>query len=83
MLIKHHETKGWIAQQYKESQQGRFLYINAWRNISDTPIGNDHLAVCDETSLVKPDDYIVTDFFDKEYRFENYDCDVKIDDYDP
>ena len=39
--------------------------------------------MCDETSLVKPDDYIVTDFFDKEYRFENYDCDVKIDDYDP
>ena len=30
--------------------------------------GNDHLAVCDETSLVKPDDYIVTDFFDKAYR---------------
>ena len=45
--------------------------------------GNDHLAVCDETSLVKPDDYIVTDFFDKEYRFGNYDCDAKIDDYDP
>ena len=31
--------------------------------------GNDHLAVCDETSLVKPDDYIVTDFFDKAYRW--------------
>ena len=77
--------------------KGRFLYINVWRNISDTPIGigvvwhidtpivtyvllsviwsswcptgNDHLAVCDETSLVKPDDYIVTDFFDKAYRW--------------
>ena len=24
--------------------------------------------MCDETSLVKPDDYIVTDFFDKAYR---------------
>jgi len=52
--------------------KGRFLYINAWRNISDTPIGNDHLAVCDETSLVKPDDYIVTDFFDKAYSLQQY-----------
>ena len=34
----------------------------------DKSTGNDHLAVCDETSLVKPDDYIVTDFFDKAYR---------------
>ena len=29
----------------KEYRKGRFLYINAWRNISDTPIGNNHLAV--------------------------------------
>ena len=36
-------------------------------NVDKSP-GNDHLAVCDETSLVKPDDYIVTDFFDKAYR---------------
>ena len=31
--------------------------------ISDTPIGNNHLAVCDETSLASPDDYIPTDLF--------------------
>ena len=37
------------------------------KNVDNSP-GNDHLAVCDETSLVKPDDYIVTDFFDKAYR---------------
>lgn len=42
---------------------GRFVLLNAWRNISETPIGNDHLAVCDETSLVKPEDYIVSDLF--------------------
>lgn len=51
---------------YPELQQygrGRFVYIIAWRNISDTPIGNDNLAVCDETSLVKPDDYIISDLF--------------------
>ena len=47
----------------KHLTKGRFLYINAWRNISDDPIGNNHLAVCDESSLVKPDDYITCDLF--------------------
>ena len=27
----------------RKFHKGRFLYINAWRNITDTPIGNDHL----------------------------------------
>ena len=45
----------------KQYQTGRFLYINAWRNIADTPIQNNPLAVCDETSLVRPDDYITAD----------------------
>ena len=47
----------------KDLQKGRFVVLNAWRNISDTPIGKDHLAVLDETSVVKPDDYITGDFF--------------------
>ena len=51
---------------------GRFLYINAWRNISEEPIGNNHLAVCDETSLVKPDDYITTDLFGEGYHIQQY-----------
>lgn len=41
--------------------QGRFIYINAWRNISETPILDNHLAVLDETSVVAPDDYIASD----------------------
>ena len=48
---------------FKKYKSGRFLYLNAWRNISDTPIGNNHLAVCDQTSLVAPDDYIPVDLF--------------------
>ena len=51
----------------KNYTTGRFLYINAWRNISDEPIGNNHLAVCDETSIVKPDDYITTDLYESAY----------------
>ena len=44
-------------------RQGRFMVLNAWRNISDLPIQRDHLALLDETSTVKPDDYIIGDFF--------------------
>lgn len=43
--------------------KGRFMYINAWRNIADTPIQNNALAVCDEATLVKPDDYIGSDLY--------------------
>jgi len=42
----------------EECRTGRFLYINAWRNIADDPIMDNHLAVLDERTLVKPDDYI-------------------------
>jgi len=56
----------------KKYHKGRFLYINAWRNITDTPIGNDHLAVCDERSVVKPDDYIVAEFHDKMTSLQQY-----------
>ena len=54
-------------------KSGRFLYINAWRNISEEPIGNNHLAVCDETTLVKPDDFITCDLFAGQYEhFQQY-----------
>ena len=43
--------------------KGRFVYINAWRNITTDPIENNHLAVYDETSLVSPDDYLASDLF--------------------
>ena len=46
-----------------ELKQGRFVVLNAWRNISDTPVQRDHLAVLDERSVVKPDDYLTGDFF--------------------
>lgn len=52
----------------KEYRKGRFLYINAWRNISDTPIQDNHLGVLDESSTVKPDDYIASDLFGEGYE---------------
>ena len=54
-------------------QKGRYLYINAWRNISDTNLVQDnHLAVLDERSTIKPDDYIPYDFYQDGYSGTNY-----------
>lgn len=47
----------------KHEGKGRYMYLNMWRNISETPIGDNHLAVLDERTVVKPDDYIVKDLF--------------------
>ena len=43
--------------------KGNFMYINALRNITRDPTENNHLAVCDETSLVSSNDYLVSDLF--------------------
>ena len=40
--------------------KGRYVFINAWRNISDEPICDQHLAVCDGTSIDK-DDFLEMD----------------------
>lgn len=57
----------------KDFESGRFLYINAWRSIDDNyPIQDNNLAMCDETSLVKPDDYILYDYFEPGYAGAHY-----------
>ncbi|CAM9684973.1 unnamed protein product [Chrysoparadoxa australica] len=52
-----------VGEEERAVARGRFMYINGWRNIADTPIEDDNLGVCDETSLTAPDDYIATDLF--------------------
>ena len=52
--------------------KGCFVYINAWRNITTDPIENNHLAVCDETYLVSPDDYLASDLFMPGARLMHY-----------
>jgi hypothetical protein len=42
---------------------GRFVYVNAWRNIALTPIEDNHLAMLNEQTTVKPDDYIIADLY--------------------
>lgn len=56
----------------KKYCKGRFLHVNAWRNIADAPIEDDALAVCDESSLVKPDDYIASDLYAPGYKTVQY-----------
>lgn len=42
----------------------RYLYFNIWRSIDEqNPIKNNHLAVCDETSLSSPEDYMFRDLW--------------------
>lgn len=56
-----------------DSQQyGRYMYLNLWRNISSHPIENNHLAVLDERSVAKPDDYITKDLFGDGYSIVQY-----------
>lgn len=41
---------------------GKYIMINAWRNISGTaPIFNNTLACCDQTSVSSPEDYLSVD----------------------
>ncbi|GFH55731.1 hypothetical protein CTEN210_12207 [Chaetoceros tenuissimus] len=50
----------------------RYLYLNLWRNIAHEPIENDHLAMVDEQTTVKPDDYIVKDLYGNGYTTVQY-----------
>jgi len=65
---------GKLAEKYKT---GRYLYINAWRNITDEPIQQNPLAVLDETSLIKPDDYVMGDLIGPGYEIQQYRLDGK------
>merc|ERR1711862_793193 len=49
-----------------------YTYVNLWRNIADIPIENDHLAMLDERTTVKPDDYITRDLFGDGYDVVQY-----------
>jgi len=46
----------------------RYCYANLWRNIADEPIEDNHLAMLDERTTVKPDDYIPKDLFGDGYE---------------
>jgi hypothetical protein len=44
------------------TENGKYIMINAWRNISDTaPIYNNTLACADQTTIRSPDDYLRVD----------------------
>ena len=62
----------------KFSKGRRFVYIDAWRNITTDPIENNHLAVCHETSLLTPDDYLAMDVFTPKGRLMQYGLSAQI-----
>lgn len=64
-----------LAIQMAEEGEGtyeRYAYINLWRNIAEIPIEDDHLAMLDERTTVKPDDYIPKDLFADGYSVAQY-----------
>ena len=61
-----------VGKMPEECRQGRFLYINAWRNIADAPIEDHHLACCDEGSLVSPDDYVDRNLYGHGYKIKQF-----------
>merc|ERR1719402_460 len=72
------QTFGYLASDLdKKYHKGRFMYVNAWRNISDTPIADNPLAVCDERSLVKPDDYLVSQLFGPGYVLPQFNLNAR------
>mmetsp|Transcript_21099 Transcript_21099/g.36288 ORF Transcript_21099/g.36288 Transcript_21099/m.36288 type:complete len:448 (-) Transcript_21099:1349-2692(-) len=55
------------------SKYKRYLYLNLWRNISEDPIEDFPLAMLDERTTVKPDDYLSRDLFmPKDYHIVQY-----------
>ena len=50
----------------------RFVYINAWRNITTEPIENNYVVVSDEIYLVSPDDNLASDLFMPGARLMQY-----------
>ena len=61
-----------LYQSEKQPKKGRYAIINAWRNISNIPIEQNDIAICDERSLVKPDDYIELEFTNNNYNILQY-----------
>lgn len=53
-------------------KSGRYIIVSAWRNIAETPIQDDHLAVCDGRTVATPDDFVLVDVVENRSKFEIY-----------
>lgn len=59
-----------------EYRHGRYAVINVWRNISEnSPIQNDHLAMCDARTVIAPDDFVNCDVIYNDHVSETYHLD--------
>lgn len=54
------------------SDYKRYCYLNLWRNIGEHPVRDDHLAMLDERTVVKPDDYLAIDIIGDGYEVVQY-----------
>jgi len=65
----------------EEEQYERYAYLNLWRNISNEPVQDNHLAVLDERSTAKPDDYIIKDSFINDQHIVQYGLNARHSDH--
>mmetsp|Transcript_85657 Transcript_85657/g.250788 ORF Transcript_85657/g.250788 Transcript_85657/m.250788 type:complete len:467 (+) Transcript_85657:73-1473(+) len=50
---------GWGDADFRTPFKGRICVLNLWRNINEAnPIQNHHLAMCDGSTVVAPDDFV-------------------------
>mmetsp|Transcript_28192 Transcript_28192/g.42651 ORF Transcript_28192/g.42651 Transcript_28192/m.42651 type:complete len:467 (+) Transcript_28192:109-1509(+) len=61
--LQESESGGNDGGEEKPATYKRYLYLNLWRNISEDPIQDYPLAMLDERTTVKPDDYLARDLF--------------------
>jgi len=54
------------------SDYKRYCYLNLWRSIGERPIRDNHLALLDERTVVKPDDYLPKDVIGDGYEVTQY-----------
>ena len=71
-LLRRHFFGLQGTQWMQNSAKRRFVYTNAWRNITTNTIENNFLAVCNETALVSSDDYLASDLFIPGTRLMQY-----------
>ena len=61
-----------LDQKISDIMQLCFDHLILLPSYDDHKVGNDQMAMCDETSLVKPDDFIAADYYDKLFPVQHY-----------
>jgi hypothetical protein len=71
-LVSTIHPDGMDCQNFK----GRMCVMNVWRNINEaSPVRNHHLAMCDGSTVVSPDDFVYYDNYEEGHTSETFHMD--------